>query len=81
MGLMLSSMFDIYHINMSFDHSTLADFHITFHHIRPQVPLIYCEPHEVISTVIPNVIKEEDIYLAIYVSVKMIFEEQKVEIK
>lgn len=80
-GLLLSSIFDIYHIFMPNTSSTIADSHITIENIRPQVPLLLCEPQVFSPTIIPPIIGEEDVFLASYSSVKMMIEEQKVEIR
>lgn len=80
-GLMLSSIFDIYHIPMPSIFATLADSQITLAHVRNQVPLIHCEPQEFSSTIIPPVLNQEDVYLTNCESVKMIIKEQKIELR
>lgn len=57
-GLMLSSIFDIYHIPMPSVFATLADSQITLEHVRPQVPLIHCEPQEFSPTIFPPVLNQ-----------------------
>lgn len=80
-GLLLTSLFDIYHIPMPSIFASQADSQITPEHVRPQVSLIHCEPHKYSPTVFPPVLSQEDIYLANCESVKMLIEEQKIELR
>lgn len=80
-GLMISSIFNICHIHTHSDHSSLADSQITPAHIRPQVPLILCQPQDVFSTDLPRNIREEDIYLNKNESARMMFEEENLELR
>lgn len=62
-------------------HSTLAESHLTNNHIRPKVALMHCEPQHVETTVIPPIIRVEDIFLSKFESIKMMFNELKLELK
>lgn len=78
---MISSLFNFCHIHTHTDHSLLADSQITTNHVKPQVPLIMCQPQEVFSLDLPRTIREEDIYLNKTQSARIMFEEQNLEIR
>ena len=80
-GMLISSFFALCNINMPEAFSNLADSQITNEHIRPQVPLMHCEPQEATPTVIPQFIREEDVFLSKFESVKTMFHELKLELK
>lgn len=80
-GLLISSIFNICHIHTHLDHSCVADSQITPMHIRPQVPLVLCQPQDVFATDLLRDIREEDIYLNKTESARVMFEEQNLEIR
>ncbi|XP_074369822.1 uncharacterized protein LOC141711337 [Apium graveolens] len=80
-GMLISSLFAICNIPMPEIFANLADSQITNDHFRPQVPLMHCEPQEVTPIVIPQFIREEDVFLSKFESVKAMFNEPKMEFK
>ncbi|KAL8118227.1 hypothetical protein AgCh_015950 [Apium graveolens] len=80
-GMLISSFFALCNINMPEAFSNLADSQITNEHIRPQVPLIHCEPQKATPAVIPQFIREEDVFLFKFEFVKIMFHELKLELK
>ncbi|KAL8093857.1 hypothetical protein AgCh_035658 [Apium graveolens] len=80
-GMLISSFFALCKINMPETFSNLADSQITNEHIRPQVPLMHCEPQEATPIVISQFIREEDVFQSKFESVKTMFHELKLELK
>lgn len=78
---MITSILNLCHVSTPFDQATIDDSCLTPAHIRNQVSLTLCEPQNVFPVQLPQNIREEDVYLSNNESVKMMFEEQKVEFR
>lgn len=80
-GLMITSILNLCHVSTPFDQATIVDSCLTPAHTRNQVSLTLCEPQNVFPVNLPQNIREEDVYLSNNESVKMLFEEQKMELR
>ena len=58
-GMLLTSMFNIYHISMPLPIATESASHINIAHVRTQIPLTKCEPQEARHVRTPYIMQEE----------------------